>query len=70
VYRFHLDVMVKPSFLILGRPFIFGCDHPNAKIPMDAALTAVPRGIYYSSQYFVLKFLQTLEELLALWLHP
>jgi hypothetical protein len=43
--------------MLLGRPFDFDSDHPNAKIMMDVAITGVPRDIYYSPQYFVLEFL-------------
>lgn len=61
LYRFHVGVLVKPIFVLLGSPFNFDSDHPNAKIPMDVAITGVPRGIYYSPQYFVLKFLYPLD---------
>jgi hypothetical protein len=47
-------------FVLLGCPFKFSSDHSNAKIPMDVTITGVPRGIYYSPQYLVLKFLYPL----------
>jgi hypothetical protein len=44
---------------------LLGCDHPNAKITMDVAITGVPRGIYYSPQYFVLEFLYPLDAIVT-----
>jgi hypothetical protein len=40
---------------------LLGCPHPNAQFTMDVAITGVPRGIYYSPQYFVLEFLYPLD---------
>jgi hypothetical protein len=50
-------MLVKPIFMLLGCPLNFGSDHPNAKICVDVAVMGVPRGIYYSPQYFVLELL-------------
>jgi hypothetical protein len=47
--------------VLIGYPFSFGSDHPNSKIPVDVAITDLPRGIYHSLQYFVLKFLYPLD---------
>jgi hypothetical protein len=58
-------MLMKPIFMLLGCPFNFGSDHPNAKISVDVAVTGVPRGIYYSPQYFVLELLYYLDVALA-----
>jgi hypothetical protein len=47
-------MLVKPIFMLLGCPFNFSSDYPNAKISMDVAITGVPRGIHYSPDYFFL----------------
>jgi hypothetical protein len=53
-------MLVKPIFRLLGCPFNFGSDHHNAKIPIDVAIMGIPRGVYYSPQYVVLKLLYPL----------
>jgi hypothetical protein len=53
-YRFHVGMLVKPIFVLLGCPFNFCSDHPNAKIPMDVAITCVLRGNIYSTTYICL----------------
>jgi hypothetical protein len=64
MYRFHVGVLVKPIFKLLGY-FNFGSDHPNAKIPVDVTTVGIPRGIYYFLQDFVLKFMYPLDVTLA-----
>jgi hypothetical protein len=66
LFRFHVGALVRPIFVLLGHPFNFDSYHPNAKIPVDVTITGVPRDIYCPHQYLVLKFKQTLKELLAL----
>jgi hypothetical protein len=61
LYCFRVGVLVKLIFVLLGCPFNFGCDHPNAKIPMDVTVMDIRRGIYYSCQYLLLKFLYPLD---------
>jgi hypothetical protein len=63
--RFRVGELVKPIFMLLDKPFNFGIDYLNANIPVDVAIAGVPRGIYYSPQYFVLKSLYSLDVTLA-----
>jgi hypothetical protein len=54
-------MLVKLIFMLLDCAFNFGSDDPNTKISVDVAITGIPRGIYYSPQYFVLKLLYYLD---------
>jgi hypothetical protein len=58
-------VLVEPIFMLFGCPLDFGSDYPNAKITMDVAITGVPRGTYYSPQYFVLEFMYLLDAIVT-----
>jgi hypothetical protein len=38
-------MLVKPIFMLLGCPFNFSSDHPNAKVSVDVAVTGVLKGM-------------------------
>jgi hypothetical protein len=38
-------MLMKPMFMLLGCPFNFSIEQPNAKVSVDVVVTDVPRDI-------------------------
>ena len=55
--RFDVDVVEKPSFMLLSELSNFIRNHLHLKVPMEVGVSDIPRYIKYISKYLVLKSL-------------